>query len=203
MTCAIESNAISRLRTAVCVSYAIVVIAVAPARAQSPLKGPILPVVPEAPRIQSAHIALRVFDPREGGPNVGVQFVRMPDGVTFMRGEGRQGNAAGEIFKLAIQLQVAARQRWIAEMRERKLKGKPARIIETAPKPLSAFFTDDTLNPGDVVVAREGFRVFRGSKNFPWRAADFVTLERWQSRRSERRGLTAMEREYRRRGDSR
>jgi len=148
-------------------------------------------------------IAARVFDLREGGAHVGLHFVRMPDGRIFQRERKPSvedhSAIAREMFRLSIQIKLAERQLWLKDARKRREEARSQpRAYER--KPLAFFFNDDTLSAGDVVVAVEGFRVFKGSPNFPWRAADFVPLEAWRSQNGSRRGLREMERESQRRG---
>lgn len=145
-------------------------------------------------------IALWVFDPKEGGQHVGRQLIRMPGGYFFIREpRGDMSEIAREFFRFAIQIKVAQRQAWLKEVAQRRAERK-AGIVHVERKPLSAFFNDDTLSVGDVVVAAEGFRVFKGSAGFPYKATDFDTLENWQRRGAQMRpNLRAMERENRRR----
>ena len=148
--------------------------------------------------IRSEHIARRVFDPALGGLNVGVFLVRMPGGEFYLREGAVSGEIGREFFRFAIHVKLAQLNAWRKEMRERKASGKTP-VHVTAPKPLKEFFGDDTLSRGDVIVALEGFRVFRGSATYPWKESDFVTIERWQKENGARRGLREMERESRRR----
>ncbi len=143
-------------------------------------------------------LARRVFDSQPGSANAGQYFIRMPDGTMFVRPEpdGR-GPAGRELFRFALTIKLAARR----NARPADLASQPrlARAssgpVNSQPKPLSSFFDDDTLSAGDVVVAIEGFRVFKGSPDFPWRAADFVTVDRWQRTNVMKKGLREMERE--------
>jgi hypothetical protein len=148
--------------------------------------------------VSAERIALRVFDPKEGGVHVGRHFVRMPGGIMYQRSAPEtSGEVEREFFRFAIQIKLAEREIWLKDAQKRRLMARSPHL-SSAPKPLTAFFDDDTLSPGDVVVAAEGFRVFKGSQNFPYKAADFVPLERWQRNNGERRGLREMERESRR-----
>ncbi len=146
--------------------------------------------------VSAERIALRVFDPREGGGNVGRHFVRMPGGLMLHRNAaGEAGDIEREFFRFAIQIKLAERQAWLKEAQKRRAEARSG-VVRVERKPLSAFFNDDTLSAGDVVVAVEGFRVFKGSQNFPYKSSDFVTLERWQREGAGvRRGLREMERE--------
>ena len=145
-------------------------------------------------------IALWVFDPKEGGQHVGRQLIRMPGGYFFLREpRGDTGDIAREFFRFSIQVKIAQRQAWLKEVAQRRAERK-AGVVHVERKPLSAFFNDDTLSVGDVVVAAEGFRVFKGSAGFPYKATDFDTLENWQRSGAQTRpNLRAMERENRRR----
>ena len=145
------------------------------------------------------HVARRVFDPEVGGQNVGNYFIRMPGGMMFRRDNPGHAPITREFFRFSIQIKVDARRVWLKEAQQRLLDRRSGKNrLSDTPKPLSAFFDDDTLSAGDVVVAIEGFRVFRGSQIFPWRAADFVPLDRWQRMNGAKKGLSAMERESRR-----
>ena len=142
-------------------------------------------------------IAWRVFDPRPGGPNAGNYFIRMPDGTIFLRPAEKGGSAVRELLQFSRLIKIAEgrRVRLAAASAPAVRPAFRAAPVNIAPQPLQAFFDDSTLSAGDVVVAAEGFRVFRGSQNFPWKASDFVTTERWQRDNGTRRGLREMERE--------
>ncbi len=135
------------------------------------------------------HIARRVFDPQPGGLNVGNHLIRMPGGMIYLREAGAGAEVEREFFRFAIQIQVAARQVWMKDARRLYTERRAGENIRGKLKPLAAFFDDNTLSRGDVVVAVEGFRVFTGAGQFPWRVSDFVTIERWQREHGQRNGL--------------
>ncbi len=77
----------------------------------------------------------------------------MPGGYFFLREpRGDTSEIAREFFRFSIQIKVAQRHAWLKEVAQRRAERK-AGIVHVERKPLSAFFNDDTLSVGDVVVA--------------------------------------------------
>lgn len=150
-------------------------------------------------------IARKVFDPLMAGyfhkkdvAASGGQFLMTPDGIIRIRHRSGDMNVRTELFRLAMQVRHKRRFKLAKKDRATRRRLILQSRIRRGPPPLSSFFTDMSLERGDVVVTSSGYRVFLGGQNYPYTARNFATLQQWRGSRSRRKQLLQLEGETRR-----
>ncbi len=123
-------------------------------------------------------------------------FIRLPGGSLYaLPGSAEKLKRMAirqEVRKLALAIRKRDRVRLYKALRQARLQ-RPRRLRE--------FFSDNSLQRGDVVVTTQGLKVFKGSSEYPYTASHFMPLSQWRksaARQHRPLRLDAIERELRR-----